>query len=75
MLLAGITGLLLTFSMYEDSLLPAYSLYSIHLVVVFDLILLAPFTKFAHAIYRPLAIWINQAELNFQMLRAKGGVK
>jgi len=75
MLLAGVSGLLLTLSMYEDSGVAAYSLYAIHLVVVFDLILLAPFTKFAHAVYRPLAIWINQAESNFQMLRAKEGVR
>jgi ferredoxin len=75
MLLAGVSGLLLTLSMYEDSGVAANSLYAIHLVVVFDLILLAPFTKFAHAVYRPLAIWINQAELDFQMLRAKEGVR
>jgi nitrate reductase gamma subunit len=74
MLLAGATGLLLTLSMYENYGVAAPSLYAIHLVVVFNLILLAPFTKFAHAIYRPLAIWINQAESNFQMLRAKEGV-
>ena len=75
MLLAGVTGLLLTLSMYEDFGVAAQSLYAIHLVVVFDLILLAPFTKFAHAVYRPLAIWIDQAELNFRMLRAKDGVR
>jgi heterodisulfide reductase subunit C len=75
MLLAGVSGLLLTLSMYADSGVVAYSLYAIHLVVVFDLILLAPFTKFAHAVYRPLAIWINQAESNFQMLRVKEGVR
>ena len=75
MLLAGVSGLLLTLSMYEDSGVVANSLYAIHLVVVFDLILLAPFTKFAHAVYRPLAIWINQAESNFLMLRAKEGVR
>jgi hypothetical protein len=75
MLLAGVSGLLLTLSMYEDFGLAAYSLYPIHLVVVFDLILLAPFTKFAHAVYRPLAIWINQAESNFQVLGAKEGVR
>ena len=74
MLLAGVSGLLLTLSMYEDSGVAAHSLYAIHLVVVFDLIILAPFTKFAHAVYRPLAIWINQAESNFQMLKAKAGV-
>jgi heterodisulfide reductase subunit C len=75
MLLAGVSGLVLTLSMYENSGVTAYSLYAIHLVVVFDLIILAPFTKFAHAVYRPLAIWISQAESNFQMLRAKEGAR
>jgi len=57
--LSGITGLLLTTTLYISSNLAAYSLYAFHLVVVFDLMVLAPFTKFAHAIYRPLAIWMN----------------
>jgi nitrate reductase gamma subunit len=75
MLLAGVSGLLLTLSMYQGSGGAAPYLYAVHLVVVFDLILLAPFTKFAHAVYRPLAIWVNQAEMNFQLLSAKEGVR
>jgi hypothetical protein len=63
--LAGITGLLLTLSLYLDSALAAYSLYALHLVIVFDLLVLAPFTKFAHAVYRPLAIWMNDAAMRF----------
>lgn len=61
LLLSGITGLLLTTSLYANSNIAAYTLFAIHLIVVFDLIVLAPFTKFAHAIYRPLAIWMNEA--------------
>lgn len=64
--LAGITGLLLTLSLYLDSALAAYSLYALHLVIVFDLLVLAPFTKFAHAVYRPLAIWMNDAAMRFR---------
>jgi heterodisulfide reductase subunit C len=66
--LAGITGLLLTLSLYVDSAPIAYSLYASHLVIVFDLLVLAPFTKFAHAVYRPLAIWMNDAALRFSSL-------
>lgn len=36
----------------------AYSSYSIHLVLAALLLGLAPYTKFAHAIYRPLAMYI-----------------
>ena len=66
--LSGISGLLLTTTLYANSNLAAYSLYAFHLVVVFDLIVLAPFTKFAHAIYRPLAIWMNEAAANISRL-------
>lgn len=72
MLLAGISGLLLTFSLYLTSALAAYSLYLIHLVIVFDLVAMAPFTKFAHALYRPLAIWLNQAAMSYNKLAARG---
>jgi ferredoxin len=75
MLLAGVSGLLLTTALYVGSGVTTYSLYAFHLVIVFDLLLLAPFTKFAHAVYRPLALWIQQAESNFEVLRAKGGVR
>jgi ferredoxin len=72
MLLAGISGLFLTSSLYLTSTLAAYSLYLIHLVIVFDLVAMAPFTKFAHALYRPLAIWLNQVAMNYNELTARG---
>jgi len=73
MFLAGVTGLLLTLSLYLGAGVAAYSLYGVHLVTVFDLLVLAPFTKFAHAVYRPVAIWMNQAGRNFSGLRATEG--
>jgi nitrate reductase gamma subunit len=71
-LLAGVTGLLLTLSLYLDAGVAVYSLYAIHLVTVFDLLVLAPFTKFAHAVYRPVAIWINEVALHFNRLKSEG---
>lgn len=73
MLLAGMTGLLLTLTLYTNSNLAAYTLYGLHLVVVFDLLVLAPFTKFAHAVYRPLAIWLNEAMSSLRRLERIGG--
>ena len=72
MILAGISGLLLTLSLYMSATLPAYSIYVIHLVIVFDLVAMAPFTKFAHALYRPLAIWLNQVAIGYDKFAARG---
>lgn len=71
--LSGVSGLLLTTTLYTNSTLAAYTLYAFHLVVVFDLMVLAPFTKFAHAIYRPLAIWMNEASASIG--RMTGGTR
>jgi heterodisulfide reductase subunit C len=71
--LSGISGLLLTTTLYTNSNLAGYTLYAFHLVVVFDLMVLAPFTKFAHAIYRPLAIWMNEAAASLG--RVTGGTR
>jgi ferredoxin len=60
MWLAGITGFALELSIY----LPQPSGWSYwmllgHLVVVVELLLLLPFTKFAHALYRTLALYVH----------------
>ncbi|MEM0197868.1 MAG: 4Fe-4S dicluster domain-containing protein [Fervidicoccaceae archaeon] len=60
LLIAGITGFLLDAFIYFNIPLAAYFTYAAHLISVFDLIVLAPFTKFAHSVYRPIAIWINE---------------
>jgi ferredoxin len=61
LLLAGLTGFVLeAFDYGSVSWLTDYAL-AVHLVVIFELLILAPFTKFAHAIYRPFAIWISKA--------------
>jgi hypothetical protein len=36
----------------------AYISFAFHLVVVFNFLISLPFTKFAHVIYRPLALWL-----------------
>ncbi len=59
--LAGLTGFLLDAFMAAGAAIPAYITFAAHLVVVFDLIVTAPFTKFAHAGYRPFALWISKA--------------
>ena len=60
LLLAGLTGFLLEAAGYAGDPMLVYSALVVHLVVVFELLLMAPFSKFAHAFYRPLAIWVSR---------------
>lgn len=57
--LTGITGFLVTIFRFMEYPFLTYAFLLIHLVVVFDLLITAPFTKFSHAIFRPLAIWLS----------------
>ncbi len=60
MFLAGLTGFLMDIFHLLQLPWPAYITFAVHLVIVFELLLAAPFTKFAHAIYRPLALWLGE---------------
>ena len=56
----GFTGLLLTFILYVNAI-PAslgYIIFVLHIVAFFELMIFAPFTKFAHVWYRTFAVWI-----------------
>jgi heterodisulfide reductase subunit C len=60
LLVVGVTGFLLDLFVLVDNAILAYATYSLHLIIVFDLLMTAPFTKFAHALYRPLALWSTE---------------
>jgi ferredoxin len=62
----SVTGFVLTAAMYLPVDGPwLYAVFLIHVILAMELLLLMPFTKFAHAIYRTLAIWFQ----NFRKLR------
>jgi len=61
-LLAGLTGLILELFLYLNLPLASYLLYALHLIVVFLLILATPYSKFAHALYRFLALCVARAQ-------------
>jgi hypothetical protein len=58
MWLAGVTGFLLEIAVYLPPFAWSYWMLLAHLIVVGELLLLAPFTKFAHAIYRSIALYL-----------------
>ena len=58
--LSVITGFIMDLFNYTNLAYYAYAFYFAHLVSVFDLIVTAPFTKFAHWGYRLLAVWFNE---------------
>lgn len=58
--LAGLGGFLADLAQYANLPLWAYGFMLFHLVVVFDLLILIPFTKFAHVVYRPMALWLSR---------------
>jgi quinone-modifying oxidoreductase, subunit QmoC len=60
LLLSGLTGFILEAADYTGPPLVVYWALAVHLIVVFELLIMAPFSKFAHALYRPLAIWVSR---------------
>jgi len=60
MFLAGFTGFLLEIAIYLPSgTLWGYIVFLIHVVIGMEIVVLLPFTKFAHAVYRPIALFFN----------------
>jgi len=57
----GLSGFFVTLFRFLSMPYAWYASFIIHLILVFDLIITAPFTKFMHSLYRPLAIWIVDA--------------
>lgn len=60
LLLVGASGFLLDLFIFAEMALAAYVTYAVHLVIVFDLLVTAPFTKFVHALYRPFALLMEE---------------
>ncbi len=58
MWLAGVTGFLLEIAVYLPPFAWSYWMLLAHLIVVGELLLLAPFSKFAHAVYRSIALYL-----------------
>ena len=62
----GVTGFVLELADYATLSSWVGVVFLVHIALALELILLLPFTKLAHIIYRPLAIWFTE----FRRLRA-----
>jgi heterodisulfide reductase subunit C len=58
LVLSVVTGYVMVAFRLLDLPMAAYISFAIHLVVVFNFLVSLPFTKFAHVVYRPLALWL-----------------
>ncbi len=56
--LSVLSGYAMLFFRFTHMPMAAYWTFAFHLVVVFDLLVTFPFSKFAHVIYRPVALWL-----------------
>lgn len=60
----GVTGFVVEIAIYLD--IPGgaflYGVFLVHVVLALELLLLLPFSKFAHSVYRPLALLIHGFE-------------
>jgi hypothetical protein len=66
--IAGVTGFALELALYlPQAPMWGYWVFLFHVAVAMELVLLAPFMKFAHAVYRPVALF-------FYALAPAGGV-
>ncbi len=65
--IVAVTGFVLEIAIYVPTTSAAfYYVFLVHVALAMELLMLLPFTKFAHAICRPTAIWFQE----FRRLRA-----
>ena len=61
LLLVTVTGFLVEVALYlPHGAVWAYVLFLVHVVIGMEIVLLLPFTKFAHAVYRPVALLVQE---------------
>ncbi len=58
--LEGLTGFIVELAIYlPTGTIWGYVIFFVHVVIGMEIVVLLPFTKFAHAVYRPLALLIH----------------
>ena len=58
--LVGLTGFVIELALYlPQTPMWGYALFLVHVGIAMELVLLVPFTKFAHVIYRPVSLFLG----------------
>jgi quinone-modifying oxidoreductase, subunit QmoC len=61
LLLAVVTGFVLEVALYlPHGTVWSYAVFLVHVILGMEIVLLFPFTKFAHAVYRPIALFVQE---------------
>lgn len=60
MFLAGLTGFVIDLLKTMNLFWPYYISFAFHIVIALELMIIFPFTKFSHAVYRPIASWMSK---------------
>jgi nitrate reductase gamma subunit len=61
LLLVTVTGFLVEVALYlPRGTLWTYVVFLVHVILGVEIVLLFPFTKFAHAVYRPVALLVQE---------------
>ncbi|MFA4948980.1 MAG: 4Fe-4S dicluster domain-containing protein [Candidatus Krumholzibacteriia bacterium] len=58
LVLSVVSGYVMVAFRFMHMPMAAYGAFAFHLVFVFNLLVSLPFTKFAHIVYRPVALWL-----------------
>ncbi|MCX5752861.1 MAG: 4Fe-4S dicluster domain-containing protein [Candidatus Krumholzibacteria bacterium] len=58
LVLSVVSGYVMVAFRFMHMPMAAYGSFAFHLVFVFNLLVSLPFTKFAHIVYRPIALWL-----------------
>jgi ferredoxin len=58
LVLSVVSGYVMVAFRFLHMPMAAYGTFAFHLVFVFNLLISLPFTKFAHVVYRPVALWL-----------------
>jgi ferredoxin len=58
LVLSVVSGYVMVAFRFLHMPMAAYGTFAFHLVFVFNLLVSLPFTKFAHIVYRPVALWL-----------------